>query len=88
MSLADALASPAAASSDRCPVADLLASLPESEAAALVPHLGPRRMGIPSLRAILMAEGYYVGHTALCRHRAALTIQAGMTTTVRPCACR
>ena len=87
MSLADALVAPVAAHTS-CPVADLIASLPERDADALRAAMLPGARKTKSLRLILRAEGYILSDDLIDAHRAYLASLSGVKRASPPCSCR
>lgn len=87
MSLAEAFAARLATPEDRCPVADLLASLPDGDAAALRRVLEPRAMDTGSIRQILRANGHRISEEYLRAHKAAICRARGVPTNTLPCGC-
>lgn len=87
MSLAQAFAAGLVTTDDRCPVADLLASLPTDDATALRRVLEPRAMDRGTIRRILAANGYTVTEEAIGRHKSAVARARGVATKTLPCGC-
>lgn len=86
MSLADALAAPAA-TTGRCPVADLLDTLPERDAAALRAALEPDGRDGGYIHAILTAENIRITRMAVERHKTRVALLRGHVRKQLPCGC-
>lgn len=87
MSLAEAFAARLATPEDRCPVADLLVSLPDGDAAALRRVLEPRAMESGAIRRVLAANGHKLPEEALRAHKAAVARARGVPAKTLPCGC-